>query len=206
MPRLCSSRPLLVSGEPRHLRGLCAGNRRIAAICSNALLIEWHVRVDHQGNCRPVRIRRGLAPARQPACDARVADIRNHQAWQMAWMACRQADERPVLLIDGIDKADIELPNDLLQEPRRFCMEFFFATKASETVQLRRAAARSSSSRRNVIQKGIAGFVPAPLLFPLQSRFPDPRHHDGDHRSVFSRGISSGLVAEAPAKLASRDP
>ncbi len=66
--------------------------------------------------------------------DARVKDIRNYIKRGKLWEAF-VADERPVLLIDEIDKADIEFPNDLLQELDR--MEFF-VYETGETIQARR--------------------------------------------------------------------
>src|SRR5207237_1337415 len=66
--------------------------------------------------------------------DARVADIRNYIKRGKLWDAFA-SDERPVLLIDEIDKADIEFPNDLLQELDR--MEFF-VYETGETVKARR--------------------------------------------------------------------
>ena len=66
--------------------------------------------------------------------DARVTDIRNYIKRGKLWDAFA-ADERPVLLIDEIDKADIEFPNDLLLELDR--MEFF-VYETSETVRARR--------------------------------------------------------------------
>ena len=54
--------------------------------------------------------------------DERVKDIRNYIKKGKLWEAF-EAEERVVLLIDEIDKADIEFPNDLLQEIDR--MEFF---------------------------------------------------------------------------------
>src|SRR5215217_196790 len=66
--------------------------------------------------------------------DQRVKDIRNYIKRGKLWDAF-VSDERPVLLIDEIDKADIEFPNDLLQELDR--MEFF-VYETSETIKARR--------------------------------------------------------------------
>jgi MoxR-like ATPase len=66
--------------------------------------------------------------------DERVRDIRNYIKRGKLWDAFI-ADERPVLLIDEIDKADIEFPNDLLQELDR--MEFY-VYETGETVHARR--------------------------------------------------------------------
>src|SRR5204862_2518643 len=66
--------------------------------------------------------------------DVRVRDIRNYIKRGKLWDAF-VSDARPVLLIDEIDKADIEFPNDLLLELDR--MEFF-VYETSETVKARR--------------------------------------------------------------------
>jgi MoxR-like ATPase len=66
--------------------------------------------------------------------DERVKDIRNYIRRGKLWDAF-VADARPVLLIDEIDKADIEFPNDLLLELDR--MEFF-VYETGETVKARR--------------------------------------------------------------------
>src|SRR5205085_10595050 len=63
--------------------------------------------------------------------DARVKDIRNYIRRGKLWEAFA-AESRPVLLIDEIDKADIEFPNDLLQELDR--MEFF-VYETGETIK-----------------------------------------------------------------------
>ncbi len=75
--------------------------------------------------------------------EARVKDIRNYIKRGKLWEAF-DADERPVLLIDEIDKADIEFPNDLLLELDR--MEFY-VYETRETV-VGAASGRSSSSPR----------------------------------------------------------
>jgi hypothetical protein len=66
-----------------------------------------------------------------------------------------------VLLIDEIDKADIEFPNDLLLELDR--MEFF-VYETGETVKARQPADRDHHLQQ---REGTAGRVPAPLLLPL---------------------------------------
>ena len=63
--------------------------------------------------------------------DERVKDIRNYIKRGKLWEAFT-ADQRPVLLIDEIDKADIEFPNDLLQELDR--MEFY-VYETNETIK-----------------------------------------------------------------------
>ena len=68
---------------------------------------------------------------------------------------------QPVLLIDEIDKADIEFPNDLLRELDR--MEFY----VYETRQLDQGAAPPDHRHHEQQREGAAGRVPAPLLLPL---------------------------------------
>src|SRR6476659_9745185 len=124
-------RPLLVKGEPGTGKTVLALE---IAKALNAPLIEWHVK-------STTKALQGLyeydAVSRlrdSQLGDARVQDIRNYIKRGKLWDAFT-ADERPVLLIDEIDKADIEFPNDLLQELDR--MEFF-VYETGETIKARR--------------------------------------------------------------------
>ena len=123
-------RPLLVKGEPG------TGKTMLAVEVSRALdrpLIEWHIK-------STTRAQQGLyeydAVARlrdSQLGDARVHDIANYIVRGKLWEAFA-SETQPVLLIDEVDKADIEFPNDLLLELDR--MEFFvYETK--ETVRAR---------------------------------------------------------------------
>jgi MoxR-like ATPase len=124
-------RPLLVKGEPG------TGKTVLAIEIARGLvapLIEWHVK-------STTKALQGLyeydAVSRlrdSQLGDARVKDIRNYIRRGKLWEAF-VADERPVLLIDEIDKADIEFPNDLLLELDR--MEFH-VYETGETVKARR--------------------------------------------------------------------
>jgi MoxR-like ATPase len=121
-------RPLLVKGEPG------TGKTVLAHEISKALkapLIEWHIK-------STTKAQQGLyeydAVSRlrdSQLGDERVKDIRNYIKKGKLWEAFT-APERPVLLIDEIDKADIEFPNDLLQELDR--MEFF-VYETGETIK-----------------------------------------------------------------------
>jgi len=123
-------RPLLVKGEPGTGKTVLAIE---IARAFGAPLIEWHIK-------STTKAQQGLyeydAVSRlrdSQLGDERVKDIRNYIRKGKLWDAFA-ADVLPVLLIDEIDKADIEFPNDLLQELDR--MEFF-VYETGETVTAR---------------------------------------------------------------------
>ena len=123
-------RPLLVKGEPGTGKTVLAEE---IAKSLGAPLITWHIK-------STTKAQQGLyeydAVARlrdSQLGDERVNDISNYIVKGKLWEAF-QNDVRPVLLIDEIDKADIEFPNDLLLELDR--MEFHvYETK--ETISAR---------------------------------------------------------------------
>src|ERR671918_1643650 len=124
-------RPLLVKGEPGTGKTVLAHE---VAQAIGAPLIEWHIKSTtkaHQGLYEYDAVSR-LRDSQLG--DAKVHDIRNYIKRGKLWEGF-VADARPVLLIDEIDKADIEFPNDLLQELDR--MEFF-VYETGETVKARR--------------------------------------------------------------------
>jgi MoxR-like ATPase len=112
-------RPILIKGEPG------TGKTQLAIEIARSLgkpLLEWHIK-------STTKAQQGLyeydAVARlrdSQLGDDKVHDIANYIVPGKIWEAFESA-EQPVLLIDEIDKADIEFPNDLLQELDR--MEFF---------------------------------------------------------------------------------
>jgi MoxR-like ATPase len=112
-------RPILVKGEPG------TGKTQLAIEVARSLdkpLHEWHIK-------STTKAQQGLyeydAVARlrdSQLGDDRVHDIGNYIVRGKIWEAF-ESDEQPVLLIDEIDKADIEFPNDLLRELDR--MEFY---------------------------------------------------------------------------------
>jgi MoxR-like ATPase len=123
-------RPLLVKGEPG------TGKTELARQVATSLglpIIEWHIK-------STTRAQQGLyeydAVSRlrdSQLGEERVHDVSNYIKRGKLWQAF-EADGKCVLLIDEIDKADIEFPNDLLQELDR--MEFF-VYETGETVTAR---------------------------------------------------------------------
>jgi MoxR-like ATPase len=114
-------RPLLVKGEPGTGKTVLA--HEIAA-ATGAPLIQWHIKSTtkaHQGLYEydaVARLRDGQLG------DERVHDIRNYIKRGKLWDAFT-SEQLPVLLIDEIDKADIEFPNDLLQELDRMSFDVY---------------------------------------------------------------------------------
>ena len=125
-------RPLLIKGEPGTGKTVLAYERARAL---NAPLITWHIKSTtkaHNGLYEYDAVSR-LRDSQLG--EERVHDVRNYLKPGKLWEAFT-SEVRPILLIDEIDKADIEFPNDLLQELDR--MEFY----VHETDETIRAAVR----------------------------------------------------------------
>jgi MoxR-like ATPase len=116
---LTLQRPLLIKGEPGTGKTMLAEE---VAAALNMPLLQWHIK-------STTKAQQGLyeydAVSRlrdSQLGDERVKDIHNYIVKGVLWQAFT-ADQPVVLLIDEIDKADIEFPNDLLREIDR--MEFY---------------------------------------------------------------------------------
>jgi len=126
------ARPLLIKGEPG------TGKTQLAQEIARALnkpLFEWHVKSTSKAQQGLYEYDAVSRLRDSQLGDARVHDIANYILKGSLWQAF-ESDVQPVLLIDEIDKADIEFPNDLLRELDR--MEFY----VYETRQLVKARNR----------------------------------------------------------------
>jgi MoxR-like ATPase len=196
-------RPLLIKGEPG------TGKSVLAHEVAKALgvpLIEWHIKSTtkaHQGLYEYDAVSR-LRDSQLG--DARVADIRNYIKRGKLWdafthdermgdpevltsAAMRQAKMPPVLLIDEIDKADIEFPNDLLQELDR--MEFF-VYETGETIKAKNRPVVIITSNN---EKELPDAFLRRCFFHY-IKFPDPETMQAIV-DVHFPGLKQKLVAEA---------
>jgi len=127
---LALQRPLLIKGEPGTGKTMLA--EEVAASLGRPLL-QWHIKSTtkaHQGLYEYDAVSR-LRDSQLG--DEKVRDIRNYIVQGVLWQAF-ESDTPVVVLIDEIDKADIEFPNDLLRELDR--MEFH-VYETRQTIQAR---------------------------------------------------------------------
>ena len=121
-------RPLLIKGEPG------TGKTVLAEEISKALkmpLITWHIKSTTKAQQGLYEYDAITRLRDSQLGDKKVKEIKNYIKRGKLWDSF-ESDERPILLIDEIDKADIEFPNDLLQELDR--MEFY-VYETNETIK-----------------------------------------------------------------------
>ncbi len=180
-------RPLLVKGEPG------TGKTVLAAEVAKAIgapLIEWSIKSTTKAQHglyeydAVARLRDGQLG------EERVRDIANYIVPGKLWEAFT-AETRPVLLIDEIDKADIEFPNDLLQELDR--MEFFvYETKETIKAQHRPIVIITSNNEKELPDAFLR------RCFFHYIRFPEPETMERII-AVHYPGLKKRLAAEALA-------
>ncbi|WP_339930260.1 MoxR family ATPase [uncultured Brevundimonas sp.] len=178
-------RPLLIKGEPGTGKTVLAYEMAAAL---NAPLITWHIKSTtkaHNGLYEYDAVSR-LRDSQLG--EERVHDVRNYLKPGKLWEAFT-SPVRPVLLIDEIDKADIEFPNDLLQELDR--MEFF----VHETGETIRAEVRPVVVITSNNEKELPDAFLRRCFFHF-IRFPDDQTMKAIV-DVHFPGIKSRLVSEA---------
>ena len=178
-------RPLLVKGEPGTGKTVLAHE---IAKAVGAPLIEWNVKSTTKAQQGLYEYDAVTRLRDSQLGDEKVKDIGNYIKKGKLWEAF-DAPVRPVLLIDEIDKADIEFPNDLLQELDR--MEFY----VYETNQTVKAAVRPVVIITSNNEKELPDAFLRRCFFHY-IRFPD----DETMKSIVDvhfPGIKQKLVAEA---------
>ena len=121
-------RPLLIKGEPG------TGKTVLAEEISKALnmpLITWHIKSTTKAQQGLYEYDAITRLRDSQLGEEKVKDVKNYIKQGKLWESF-ESDQRPILLIDEIDKADIEFPNDLLQELDR--MEFY-VYETNETIK-----------------------------------------------------------------------
>jgi len=180
-------RPLLVKGEPGTGKTILAHE---IAKALNRPLITWHIKSTtkaQQGLYEydaVARLRDGQLG------EARVHDIANYISRGKLWDAFT-AEERPVLLIDEIDKADIEFPNDLLLELDR--MEFYVYETRQTVVARQRPIVLITSNNEKELPDAFLR-----RCFFHYIRFPDREtmtrivevHHPGLKQALLKEALS----------------
>ena len=178
-------RPLLIKGEPGTGKTVLAYE---VAKALNAPLITWHIKSTTKALQGLYEYEAVTRLRDSQLGDERVKDVSNYIKHGKLWDAF-EAEVRPVLLIDEIDKADIEFPNDLLQELDR--MEFYvYETDETIKAKIRPVVIITSNNEKELPDAFLR------RCFFHYIRFPD----DQTMRKIIDvhyPGIKQKLVAEA---------
>ena len=178
-------RPLLIKGEPGTGKTVLAYE---VAKALNAPLITWHIKSTTKAQQGLYEYDAVTRLRDSQLGDERVKDVNNYIRHGKLWEAF-DSPERPVLLIDEIDKADIEFPNDLLQELDR--MEFYvYETDETIRAKVRPVVVITSNNEKELPDAFLR------RCFFHYIRFPD----DDTMREIIEvhyPGIKQKLVAEA---------
>ena len=172
-------KPLLIKGEPGTGKTLLA--YEIAQLLGKPLY-TWHVKSTtsaHQGLYEYDAVSR-LRDSQFGS--ERVGDIENYIRKGQLWKAF-ESEEQAVLLIDEIDKADIEFPNDLLQELDR--MEFYcYELQRTISAKHRPVVIITSNNEKELPDAFLRRRSAAAVLFPFYP-FPRPRNDAADRDGAF---------------------
>lgn len=178
-------RPLLIKGEPGTGKTVLAYE---IAKALDAPLITWHIKSTTKAIQGLYEYEAVTRLRDSQLGDERVKDVSNYIKRGKLWEAF-DAEVRPVLLIDEIDKADIEFPNDLLQELDR--MEFYvYETDQTIRAKIRPVVVITSNNEKELPDAFLR------RCFFHYIRFPD----DQTMREIIEvhyPGIKQKLVAEA---------
>jgi MoxR-like ATPase len=182
---LALERPLLIKGEPGTGKTVLAYE---VAKALNAPLLTWHIKSTTKAQQGLYEYDAVTRLRDSQLGDERVKDVKNYIKRGKLWEAFTAA-ERPVLLIDEIDKADIEFPNDLLQELDR--MEFYvYETDETITAKIRPLVIITSNNEKELPDAFLR------RCFFHYIRFPDEETMNAIV-DVHFPGIKKKLVAEA---------
>src|SRR6201747_333109 len=178
-------RPLLIKGEPGTGKTVLAYE---VAKALNAPLITWHIKSTTKAQQGLYEYDAVTRLRDSQLGEERVKDVRNYLKKGKMWEAF-ESTERPILLIDEIDKADIEFPNDLLQELDR--MEFYvYETDETIKAKIRPVVIITSNNEKELPDAFLR------RCFFHYIRFPDEETMNAIV-DVHYPGIKKKLVAEA---------